>query len=124
MAGDCFVAALDAARTYAARGCRVLICHGRPLGTGGEAEGLRYWHAWAEVRASGGWLVVDDSNGRSVIGRRADYYRLGSIPAAGDHVRRFTLAEAARQMVRYKHYGPWVPDDEMDNEWREHPAGA
>ena len=54
--GDCFVASVKAGRELEEAGVdnygnpisNVRIVHGAPLGVGGEAEGLRYTHAWVE----------------------------------------------------------------------------
>lgn len=106
--GDCFPAALTCARTLVEEGAdRVLLCHGRPLGQGGNALGLRYWHAWVEVKAHGEWVVVDISNSKRASLPRPRYYALGSIPAPGERVRRYSLRDAAALMAAEGHYGPW-----------------
>lgn len=104
--GDCFPVA---ARIAEATGAT--LCHGRPIGTGGEVAGVRYDHAWVEFDhpvdrdAS---LVIDQSNGLNIQCRRSTYYELGSIDPAD--VARYTPEEAARNMVTTGHYGPWEKD--------------
>ena len=57
--GDCYEAASNMADRlkgpeFGFTDDQIRIVHGVPLGTGGEAMGIRYGHAWAEV-AKGGW---------------------------------------------------------------------
>jgi len=57
--GDCYEAASNMADRlrspeFGYSDNQIRIVHGIPLGTGGEAMGVRYGHAWAEV-AKGGW---------------------------------------------------------------------
>ena len=52
--GDCYVAAVDAIDRLASpefgfSKSNMRVVHGIPLGTGGEAQGVRYGHAWVEV---------------------------------------------------------------------------
>ena len=52
--GDCYQEALDLSRTLTRRysdekETKVSVVHGIPQGTGGDAAGLRYGHAWVEV---------------------------------------------------------------------------
>jgi len=82
-----------------------VLCHGTPLGTGGEAEGLRYGHAWVEVNIIGATFVIDKSNGNDAFFPKDVYYRAGSI--VDEDVVRYSRVEAARHIVKYKHWGPW-----------------
>jgi hypothetical protein len=99
--GDCFQVAADL--TLAIED--LVLCHGKPLGTGGEAKGLRYCHAWAEFEN----VVLDFSNGNSAVVRVEDYYALGTIDLK--RVRRYTRDEAIACMRAYDHYGPWPEGD-------------
>jgi phosphohistidine swiveling domain-containing protein len=60
--GNCYEAAMTTAETIGKRigvqDSSVRITHGVPLGTGGDAQGIRYNHAWVEV-ASNGWDEYD-----------------------------------------------------------------
>jgi phosphohistidine swiveling domain-containing protein len=60
--GNCYEAAMTTAETIGKRigvpDSSVRIAHGVPLGTGGDAQGIRYNHAWVEV-ASNGWDEYD-----------------------------------------------------------------
>lgn len=102
MTGDCYPAALH---TLFELGDGEL-CHGLVTGTGGEALGQRYGHAWVELD---GW-VHDRSNGHDLFAPRAWYYAKGTIDP--DDVDRYTLAEASLMAVTYEHYGPWHDDTE------------
>jgi hypothetical protein len=103
--GDCYKAAFDEA-TGASEGHQdsgLLLCHGTPLGTGGDAEGLRYGHAWVEDPERD--VVIEKSNGNDSIIPRDLYYEVGSIDA--DEVTRYSYEEALENAVRSGHYGPW-----------------
>ena len=60
--GNCYKAAMTTAETIGKRigvpDSSVRITHGVPLGTGGDAQGIRYNHAWVEV-ARNGWDDYD-----------------------------------------------------------------
>lgn len=108
--GDCFVVAftlaVDLAAEFIDTDLDVYVAHGIPTGTGGEAGGLRYWHAWVEVDDPDGEYptVVDLSNGGAHRLPTVAYYRVGSIA----DVWRFTPDEAIDAAVEWGHYGPWV----------------
>lgn len=62
--GDCFVAASDMLsklrkEPYNFTSEQIRLVHGTPLGTGGEAEGIRFPHAWVEVNTNG-WKQHDE----------------------------------------------------------------
>ena len=62
--GDCFSAAHDMLSTlrkqpYNFTSDQIRLVHGTPLGTGGEAEGIRFPHAWVEVNTRG-WSAYED----------------------------------------------------------------
>lgn len=98
--GDC--GDVSFAMAMALRNRDVLLCHGWPLGTGGNAEGLRYWHAWVEQDG----LLVDMANGKQYVGPRAPYYEAGNIEA--DKVVKYTFSEADALFEEHQHSGPWV----------------
>jgi len=60
--GNCYEAAMTTAETIGKRigvpDSSIRIAHGVPLGTGGDAQGIRYNHAWVEV-ARNGWDEYD-----------------------------------------------------------------
>lgn len=84
-----------------------VLVHGFPRLTAGEHAGERYGHAWSELL--GGALVVDPCFPDYLIPAAA-YYTIGQIDPA--HCRRYTLAEARREVLRTGSWGPWadVPD--------------
>jgi len=60
--GDCYSAAFELAQKLTNRfskeeGTEVKVVHGIPLGTGGEAAGIRYGHAWVEVDRTAGEIL-------------------------------------------------------------------
>lgn len=88
------------------------IVHGIPLGRGGDADGLRYWHAWVEV---GDVVHAPTAPGKHVEVSKMLFYLLGKIDP--EHCRRFSLREAVFHATDvYGHYGPWVGRDERDFE--------
>jgi hypothetical protein len=106
-AHDCFPAAMTCVATLEHEGTEVLLAHGIPLGRGGDALGIRYWHAWAEVKPAGQpWHVIDLSNGARAGMPRAAYYRLGRIDPTAVH--RYTPAEMHEQIALHGTYGPWA----------------
>lgn len=82
-----------------------LVVHGLPFGRGGDAAGLRYWHAWVEGVRDGRPTVFDFANGLSTIMDRADYYELGDIT----QVFRYNRHQAERLYRKHEHCGPWAP---------------
>lgn len=84
------------------------IVHGLPVGTSGDVEGHRYWHAWVEIATTdAGIYVLDNSNGKHERLPRGIFY--GAADLDESHVWRFTLAEAERHLRGFGHCGPWVP---------------
>jgi uncharacterized protein YjbI with pentapeptide repeats len=103
--GDCFSEAIQQARKLADAYDKVKIVHGYPLGTGGEAEGLRFPHAWTEFERDGLVWVRDYSNGNRVEFPQILYYGIGNIEEAD--VLRYDIEEAEANMLESQHYGPW-----------------
>lgn len=104
--GDCFVTAVEVADRLSRDDFPdVRIVHGEPLGTGGEALGIRFPHAWVEFTVNGTTFVVDESNGNSVTIHGGIYYEAGNIVEAD--TRRYTTDEARAKMLHHGHYGPW-----------------
>lgn len=113
--GDCFTTAVEVANLLVEGGEKdVYIVHGIPLGQAGDAEGLRYWHAWVEVGVAVTFPnveheftflnVIDRSNGHDLEIPKAIYYKVGNI----DQTWRFSVDEAREEMINRGHYGPWV----------------
>ena len=103
--GDCFSEAVQQARKLANAYDKVKIVHGYPLGTGGEAAGLRFPHAWAEFERDGEVWVRDYSNGNKFEFPKILYYAIGNIEE--EDVSRYDIKEAETNMIENEHYGPW-----------------
>jgi hypothetical protein len=99
--GNCFEAA--AKRQFDAKfidGCHWTLVHGLPLGTGGNAEGLRYPHAWLE-RDDIVWDPVADR-----VAPKFLYYAAGNIEFTVE----YDGAEASAMQLSHEHYGPWADE--------------
>jgi hypothetical protein len=104
--GDCYSSAVSTAEALSRSGVQnVRVVHGIPLGTGGEAEGIRYPHAWVEATINGEEMVIDNSNGGNYVLPKELYYLIGNIEE--DVTRRYSYQEAQNQMTENGHYGPW-----------------
>jgi hypothetical protein len=103
--GDCFESAIETAERFENHYPDIKIVHGEPVGTAGEALGIRYPHAWTEMDINGASFVMDCSNGNNVLVSRDLYYAVGTIVESD--VMRYTLNEARAMMLKHKHYGPW-----------------
>ena len=99
MAGDC----------YQANGNFIIekmgdkqfkLCHGVALLA---SDRKPYGHCWIEK----GSMVMDFSNGKKLALPKKKYYKLGGIPVKGYPVYRYSGKEAATQMVKLGHWGPW-----------------
>lgn len=114
--GDCFVVAANLVLSLP--GDPILV-HGRVLGsTGGPLAGVRYWHAWIEIRYSvrhpefndvevSSDVVVDRSNGNDLTVPQALYYKLGDVT----ETRHYSRAEALARCESTGNYGPWEHTD-------------
>jgi len=103
--GDCFDKAVEVAECLEKHYPDIRIVHGEPIGTGGEALGIRFPHAWVELDLNGLVFVIDESNGNSVMISKNDYYTIGNIVEAD--AMKYTMTEARIMMLKHKHYGPW-----------------
>jgi len=108
--GDCYSAAVnsmmsltDGGRQKATNKCRLV--HGWPTGQG-DIEGIKHGHAWVEIDTSVDIIVIDNSNGKSVVMPKDIYYSIGHID--DDEVVRYTFEEMAKLLLESEHYGPWV----------------
>ena len=97
--GNCFPSAFHLAKKLLDHGeMDVRICHGVVSGTG-RLVGLRFPHGWVEIDD----IVIDASNGRTVVFRRQEYYALGEV----ESVVRYSVDDAVSFMLDSMHYGPW-----------------
>lgn len=108
--GDCFSVAAHLVEDNP----DYVLCHGEPIGTGKANKGKRFGHAWVEyadneITLSGRTIrfttVIDKANGHNIELPAELYYAFGRIDP--DTVRRYTREEAAAEMLRHGHYGPW-----------------
>lgn len=103
--GDCFTAA----GRFISRPAVVQypndyrLVHGRLAGL---RQDVAFNHAWVEE----GEMVHDVSNGGHVVATARGYYAAQQVQA----VRKYTPAEALREMVASGHWGPW--DDPTSRE--------
>lgn len=84
------------------RNPNLMLVHGEVTGQGPIA-GVQYGHAWIED----GETVIDTSNGRHLRMSRATYYGLAQIDPDKPNIHRYTAEQARRQLLKYRHYGPW-----------------
>ena len=101
--GNCYKAAANLMITLNLNGGTdgATLVHGVVTGTGGEALGIRYSHAWVESEGE----VFDLSNGNCWIVPREMYYNIGSIDA--EECIRYNYEEMREELLRTEHYGPW-----------------
>lgn len=78
-----------------------MLVHGLVVGEG-SIEGVEHGHCWIED----GDVVYDFSNGRTLIHRKSEYYRLGRIRDEADRLYRYTPEEVRRKILDFEHWGP------------------
>lgn len=74
----------------------------------GPLEGKRFAHAWNEI----GDVVLDYSNGRKIVMRKDQYYKLGNVDTSPGNIAVYDGMDAIKNMAKYKHWGPWDLADE------------
>jgi hypothetical protein len=99
--GDCYVVNGQEFMDMALLGndSSLRLVHGEVTGQG-PLEGVKYGHAWIED----GNMVLDFSNGRSIIMPKSKYYEIGQI---GDNVHVYTPKQFQKRVLQYGHWGPW-----------------
>ena len=98
--GNCGDVAFALLMAYKDQGA--VLCHGWPLGTGGNAKGMRYWHAWIELSG----MLFDFANNNTLMTSPSIYYEAGTIDPA--KVIRYSWAEADALFDEQGHTGPWA----------------
>jgi len=91
--GNCFEDALN----FLIKNRDWTLVHGVPLGTGGNAKGLRYGHAWLEKGA----VVHDPSINKSFL--KSEYYQIGDIKVTVS----YSFLEARKFVIKTRQCGPW-----------------
>jgi hypothetical protein len=84
-------------------GGSLVLCHGYPVNTSTQYDGMKFWHAWTETPDGG--FVIDHSNGQRVAVPREMYYAIGQIDEL--EVERYSWAETRTMLRTFRHYGPW-----------------
>ena len=110
--GDCFVAAYRWAQDNRRHIPDVKIVHAMVTGEG-SVSGQRFPHAWNEI---GNDVVIDTSNGRNIIKRRDEYYKLGHVNDKNPGEYRAYTFDQARSIAfnqERPNYGPWELDDDL-----------
>lgn len=69
----------------------------------GELKGKRFPHAWNEI----GDVVLDYSNGKKIVMRKEQYYKLGHVDTRPGNFVTYDSTTALKKMARHKHWGPW-----------------
>ena len=83
----------------------LLLAHGICTGRG-RIAGLVFGHAWVEC----GDFVIDRSNGNDITAEREMYYAIGACRS----VRLYTKDQTRKMLLRYRHWGPWPEDGEIN----------
>lgn len=109
--GDCFKVAAQLAQSCwldsSLDRSEVLVAHGIVTGGAGRVLGIRYWHAWVEMKTSAGWIVLDHSNDKQLHLKRTAYYRAAKVDQR--EIWRFTIEEARACLLgSWMTWGPWV----------------
>lgn len=77
-------------------GAQTMLCHGSVW----HPESKRHGHCWLELDED---VVLDVSNGHSVLMRREKYYKVGKV----QKVKRYTPEQTRDNLLKYGTYGDW-----------------
>jgi len=84
----------------------LILCHGRVKGAiGSPVEGRIFGHAWLEH----GDIFMDLSNNKKIIMRKENLYNSGRVIM--DSIKRYSVDEALKMMLKHEHYGPWEEEE-------------
>lgn len=103
LGGDCFK---KAGQNVISTGPPIRLVHALVSGQG-AAKGQRLHHAWNEI----GDAVLDQSNGRNIVMRKDQYYKLGNVKQVKGQYASYSDKEALAKMLKHQHWGPWDLDD-------------
>ena len=79
----------------------------------GPLEGRRFGHAFNMF----GDLVFDNSNGKKIMMRKANYFKKGDInPKEKGAYVEYDKKESLLKLAKYKHWGPWDLDESLAEE--------
>ena len=103
--GDCFESA-GKLMVEAGRKTDWVLVHGAPTGLAGDANGIKYPHAWIEIpsRAVSHRAICFDTVAEVEIPAPA-YYALGNIKP--EETVRYTWKELFAMLAEHGTYGPW-----------------
>ena len=101
--GDCFVVAGRAMIDPQLPG--MSLVHAYVSGQG-KLQGKRFAHAWNEY----GDVVFDYSNGRKVVMRKEQYYKIGNVSTEPGEYAVYDDTETKKKILQTKHWGPWDLD--------------
>lgn len=76
------------------------LCHGIATGQG-EIMGIGHGHCWLEYNED---VVLDLSNGRQIVMRREEYYKIGNIR----NVRKYSAEQVRMKILTTGHWGVWI----------------
>ena len=106
--GDCFEVAgramIDMTEEQETYGMKMI--HAYVYGQG-ELKGRRFPHAWVEQ----GDVVLDNSNGNSIVMRKEQYYPLGGVVEEKGAYASYDKEKTMINMLKHGHYGPWDLND-------------
>jgi 5'(3')-deoxyribonucleotidase len=110
-AGDCFMVAgramMDLTEEQEIYGMKMV--HAYVYGQG-ELKGRRFPHAWVEQ----GDVVLDNSNGNSIVMRKEKYYPLGGIVEESGAYATYEKEKTMINMLKHSNWGPWDLNDSLD----------
>ena len=83
----------------------LVLVHAEVRGQG-PMEGVNFGHAFVVEQVAGIEVVIDKSNGRDIRLPKPFYYMIGGIEDIGNY-HEYTPTEMFRNMLKYRHWGPW-----------------
>ena len=106
--GDCFEVAgramIDLTEEQEMYGMKLV--HAYVYGQG-DLTGRRFEHAWNEQ----GDVVLDNSNGNSVVLRKEQYYEAGGVVGEAGAYASYDKEKSMINLLKHGHWGPWDLND-------------
>ena len=108
--GDCFEVAgramIDLTEEQEMYGMKIV--HAYVYGQG-DLTGRRFEHAWNEQ----GDVVLDNSNGKSVVLRKEQYYKAGGVVEETGAYASYDKEQTLIKLLKTGHWGPWDLNDSL-----------
>ena len=108
--GDCFEVAgrtmIDLTEEQELSGMKLV--HAYVYGQG-NLTGRRFEHAWNEQ----GDVVLDNSNGGSVVLRKEQYYEAGGVVGEAGAYASYDKEKSMINLLKHGHWGPWDLNDDL-----------